>query len=87
MKMTVEIPDDLLLQAKAMAAIRDESLKTFITEALRAHLELQTNEAPVPGWKSVFGKARREEVETIDRLIDEELEWIKPDKEMPSCAR
>ncbi len=74
MKMTVEIPDDLLLQAKTMATIRGESLKTFITEALRAHLERHSNETAVTSWKSAFGKARREDVEPIDRLIDEELE-------------
>jgi hypothetical protein len=80
MKTTLEIPDDLFRQTKASAALRGESLKDFVTEALEAHLKRQPGGASsVRGWRSVFGKARREEVEPIDALVAEELERIEPD--------
>lgn len=81
MKTTFEIPDDLFRQAKATAALRGESLKDLVTEALEAHLERQGVGASSPrGWRSVFGQARREEIEPVDLLIAEEFERIEPDE-------
>lgn len=79
MKTTLEIPDDLFRRTKAMAAIRGESLKDFITGALRDRLEKTTAASP-RGWQSVFGQARREEVESVDAVVAEELERIDPDE-------
>ena len=78
-KTTLEIPDEIFRQIKAMAAIRGESLKDFVTEALQARLE-QTTAASPQGWRSVFGQARREEVESVDAVVAEELERIDPDE-------
>lgn len=50
-------------------------------EALRTHLERRPKEGSARGWRSVFGKARREEVESIDALIDEEFKSVKSDEE------
>jgi len=81
MKTTLEIPDDLFRQTKATAAMRGESLKEFVTEALQAHLERQTAGASAQrGWQSVFGQARQEEVEPVDALIDKEFESVEPDE-------
>ena len=80
MKTTLEIPDDLFKRTKATAAIRGESLKDFVMEALQAHLERQTTGASPRGWQSVFGQARREEVEPVDAVIAEELERIDSDE-------
>jgi hypothetical protein len=79
MKTTLEIPDELFRQTKAMAAMRGESLKDFVTEALQAHLE-QTSAPSRRGWQSVFGQARREEVEAVDAIVAEDLERIDPDE-------
>ena len=80
MKTTLEIPDDLFRQTKAAAALRGESLKDFVTEALRAYVGTQAESAPrARGWRSVFGRARPEEVEEIDRIVAEELEHVDPD--------
>lgn len=79
MKTTLEIPDELFRQTKAIAAMRGESLKDFVTEALQAHLE-QTSASSPRGWQSVFGQARREEVEAVDAIVAEELERINPDE-------
>jgi hypothetical protein len=45
MKTTIEIPDDLFRRIKATAALRGESLKDFITGALRDCLDLQASRA------------------------------------------
>jgi hypothetical protein len=80
MKTTLEIPDDLFRRTKATAALRGESLKDFVTGALQAHLERQTREvSQAPGWRSVFGQARREQVEPVDAIVSEEFERIEPD--------
>jgi ParD-like antitoxin of type II ParDE toxin-antitoxin system len=79
-KTTLEIPDDLFRRTKATAAMQGESLKDFVMEALEAHLERQAAGASAPrGWQSVFGQARKEEVEPVDATIAEELERVEPD--------
>jgi hypothetical protein len=80
MKTTLEIPDDLYRQTKAMAALRGESLKDFITEALKVHLEHASGASGQRGWRSVFGKARREDVEAVDAITRPEFERIDPDE-------
>jgi hypothetical protein len=81
MKMTFELPDDLVRQTKATAAIRGESLEELVTEALQAHLErLSTGVSPRRGWQSVFGQARREEVEPVDVRVTGELDLVEPDE-------
>jgi hypothetical protein len=83
MKTTLELPDDLFRQSKATAAMRGESLKDFFTEALQAHLERQPGGVRSPrGWQSVFGKASREDVESIDRIVADEIERIDPNEWM-----
>lgn len=80
MKTTLEIPDDLFKKTKATAALRGESLKDFVTEALQAHLERQAPAGSPRGWQSVFGQARREEVESVDAVLAGEFEHIDPDE-------
>ena len=80
MKTTLEISDDLFRRAKVSAALRGESLKDFVTEALRLHLERQGAGGPSPrGWRSVFGQARRNQVEPVDAIVAQELERVDPD--------
>ncbi|MFY9825553.1 MAG: hypothetical protein WAM82_29535 [Thermoanaerobaculia bacterium] len=79
MKTTLEIPDDLFRRTKATAATRGESLKEFVTSALQEHLERQPAGVSVRGWRSVFGQAKREDVEAVDAVIAEEFEQIEPD--------
>jgi hypothetical protein len=79
-KTTLEIPDELLRQARVIAALRGESLKDFVTAALRAQLDSRPAEdaSPSSGWRMVFGRAEAREVAEIDRIIAEELEHIEP---------
>jgi hypothetical protein len=77
-KTTLEIPDELFRESKATAALRGESLKDFVTAALRAHLEGVPAGAHL-GWRSAFGQAHPREVEEVNRIVDEEFERIDPD--------
>lgn len=80
MKTTIELPDPLFRQTKAAAALRGESIKDFVTAALRAHLESQDTGSPEGrGWRSVFGKASAEEVEEVEQIVAKELERIASD--------
>jgi hypothetical protein len=79
MKTTIEISDELFRKTKATAALRGESLREFITEALETRLAATSR--PVSrrsGWRSVFGLAEAKTVERIDSLLAAELEQIDP---------
>ena len=75
MKTTLEIPDELFRRTKAFAALRGESLKDFVTAAIRAHVENQASQEPTGGgWRTVFSEADAEEVKEVDGLLAEEPE-------------
>ncbi|MBS0320426.1 MAG: hypothetical protein JSR18_07795 [Proteobacteria bacterium] len=82
MKTTLEIPDPIFRRAKARAAERGQTLREFVTEALRAKLagdrEPQSSE---PAWMAGFGKLRRLKAETarIQAAIDREFDVIEPE--------
>ena len=79
MKTTIEIPDELFKRAKATAAIRGESLKELIRDALETRLAaVPPPRADRSGWRSVFGLAEPKSVEGINRIVSAELEQIDP---------
>jgi len=83
MKTTVELPDQLFRKAKATAAERGQSLKEFVTEALRDKLMLGSGltRADEPEWMQGFGKLKRLHKETarVQSMIDQEFEVIEPE--------
>ena len=83
MKTTLELPDPLFRKAKATAAARGQSLKDFVTEALRDKLTPASRTAgmPEPEWMQGFGKLSRLRRETarVQAVIDEEFEVIEPE--------
>ena len=83
MKTTLELPDPLFRKAKATAAARGQSLKEFVTEALRDKLSPPSRGAssPEPEWMQGFGKLRRLRKETarIQSVVDHEFEVIEPE--------
>jgi hypothetical protein len=83
MKTTIEIPDPLFRKAKSKAAERSQTLKEFVTEALRDKLALNASKAPPgePEWMQGFGKLHRLRKETarIQARIDEAFEAIEPE--------
>jgi hypothetical protein len=83
MKTTLELPDQLFRKAKATAAERGQSLKQFVTEALRDKLALKHGPAGgnEPEWMQGFGKLRHLHKETVrvQSVIDREFEVIEPE--------
>ncbi|MEO8425768.1 MAG: hypothetical protein ABI651_01520 [Verrucomicrobiota bacterium] len=75
MKTTVEIPDGLFREAKTAAASRGQSLKTFLTEALKEKLSgpRRPQEA---GWPVAPPKLAKGEMRRIQSAIDEDLSRI-----------
>ncbi len=80
MKTTVEIPDGLYRQIKAEAAIRGQTVKAFLLEALQHKLLTQSSVQPKrAGWRSVFGKAKAADVNALQRELDKEFSQIDLD--------
>jgi len=83
MKTTIEIPDPLFRKAKSKAAERGQSLKDFVTEAIRDKLGGKTSGAlpPEPAWMQGFGKLKRltQETRKVQARIDQEFEVIEPE--------
>jgi hypothetical protein len=74
-KTTLDLPDDLLRNSKATAAVRGESLRDFVASALEARLRTDTS-ARRSGWRGVFGLARAAEVRGVDRIVFRDLETV-----------
>ena len=81
MKTTLELPDQLFRKAKATAAERGQSLKEFVTEALRDKLLPGSGRFDEPEWMQGFGKLKRLHKETVrvQSVIDQEFEVIEPE--------
>ena len=83
MKTTLELPDPLFRKAKATAAERGQSLKAFVTEALRDKLAPATGRpgATEPKWMRGFGTLKRLHKETVrvQSVVDEEFEVVEPE--------
>jgi hypothetical protein len=81
MKTTLELPDQLFRKAKATAAERGQTLKEFVTEALRDKLAQGRPPADEPEWMRGFGKLKRLHKETVrvQSIIDQEFEIIEPE--------
>ena len=80
MKTTVEIPDSLYRQLKARAALRGQTIKDFLLEAVRAKLASdKTSSKGKTGWRAAFGAADPKDVAEVQRIIDEEFSQVDPD--------
>lgn len=76
MKTTVELPDELFREVKALAAKRGEPLKDFLREALeekvhRASGEVRPGEWPVPPMPLAPEDSAR-----FDRFIEDAFERV-----------
>lgn len=82
MKTTLEIPDDLFRQVKVTAAQRSQSMKAFVTEAIRRALEEQgvPGQRELQGWRSVSGRLTGEQVRDVDETVDRQFGRIDPDE-------
>lgn len=73
MKTTVEIPDRLLRNAKAVAASRGLSLKTFLAQAIEDKLAGPRRHA---GWPVPPPQLAKGELQRIQATIDEEFSGV-----------
>jgi hypothetical protein len=81
MRTTVEVPDKLYRQIKARAALRGQTIKAFFLDAVRDKLAKDNvPDQGEPGWMAVFGKAKKEDMEELQRIIDEEFSGIHPEE-------
>ena len=78
MKTTLEIRDDLLRRAKALALARGISLKQLFTEALEERVRQASGASGKAAWKELSGELRslHSETEQIDARIGAEFEQI-----------
>lgn len=78
MKTTLEIPDSLFRKAKSTAARRGQTLKQFVTDAVREKLADAGKGAPPP-WMRLFGAGKEfaDSIREIDRQIEEEFEHVE----------
>ena len=78
-KTTIEIPDSLFRETKARAALRGESLKDFVCDAIASRLqEKNGGERPEPGWRKFFGCADPADIAEIDAAIESEFGTVDP---------
>ena len=85
MKTTIELPDVMFRQAKALAAARGVTLKRLFTEALEVELRRCTRGSSAgntePPWMAGFGALSdlSDENRRILDAIEEEFEKLSPD--------
>ena len=85
MKTTIELPDAIFRQAKAIAATQGVTLRHYFTEAPRAHLRrgmaAPRAGAEEPPWMAGFGELAdlRDENRRILKVIEDEFERLTPD--------
>ena len=78
MKTTLDLPDDLLIEAKAIAARRRISLKAMVEHALRREIKPSTDSHSTPFVRGEDGVLRsprrgaRVTTELVRQLMDED---------------
>ena len=77
MKTTIELPDELLREAKARAAREGRSLKEYFTRAVQDRLDAEDGPAPEgEAWRAVFGRARPADLQEADEIVAAEFERV-----------
>lgn len=78
MKTTVDVPDRIYRQIKARAALRGQTIKSFLLDAVREKLATESGSRKKQeiGWRAVFGKGNKQDVAEVQRIIDEEFSRI-----------
>jgi hypothetical protein len=75
-KTTIDIPDEVLRTVESAAAVRGETVRDFVVEALEAHL--RSGQKGHTGWRAVLGRAHADDVRAVDEVIAAEFETIDP---------
>lgn len=76
-KTTLELPDDLLRQAKAMAALRGQTMTQLFTESLQSTLDLPSTAAPSAKARSKAALAFDKELQALAKKVGGS--WVSKD--------
>lgn len=80
MKTTIDIPDPLFRQVKVRAALKAQTMKAFVLEAILDKLQAEAvARDSQSGWRSVFGQAAAGSVEEIQAVVDAEFSQLDPE--------
>lgn len=80
MKTTFDLPEELLRESKAAAALCGQSMKEYVQKALEDRCwQLRRGHKEISGWRAVFGKASSSQVAQVDEIVRDEFSRI--DKE------
>ena len=81
MTTTLDLPEELVSEAKREASGRGESLQSFVAEAIRSRLHTAPSTVEVPGIMDFAGTFRssREESLRIMETIEEGCGQVRPD--------
>ena len=77
MKTTLEISDAVFRQIKARAALKGQTMRDFVVEAIRDKIASEAKSAKPRGWRAVFGKAAAADVAKVQKTIDAEFSRIR----------
>ena len=81
MKTTVDIADPIYREVKARAALKGQTVKAFIAEALTEKLETERLSAhDEPPWMRFFGVFSKDVVDEVQARIDAEFSAVDPDE-------
>jgi Arc/MetJ family transcription regulator len=76
MKTTIDLPDDLYRETKALAALSGRTVKDLITELVRERVERERSSDTARGWRSAFGKVPSRAAAKIQAVVDEEFSQV-----------
>ena len=81
MKTTVDLPETLVREAKAVAAREGRTLRDFVAEAMNEKLHATHHPREKP-WMKHFGALSklRKETHRIEQIIEKEFETVKPEE-------
>lgn len=80
MKTTIEIADAVFRRMKATAALKGQSLRVFLDEAIRDKLAADRRVgARASGWRAVFGKGDKRRLAEVQTAIDAEFSRVRPE--------
>jgi hypothetical protein len=77
MKVTLEIPDQIVRRARTAAAQRGVALRAFVVEAVEEKLASASRDGKKP-WVRLAGGLKRHETVRINGIMKSEFESIRP---------
>ena len=80
MKMTVELPDHLLRDAKATAASYGQTLRAFLGDAIADRVRLLRDCNDEKPWMRHLGASgdHTKELDSMERIVQAEFETVDP---------